>query len=381
MPPPLLEAVRTTQVFGRHARDANVALSDVSLSIGGDRPSFTAVVGESGSGKTTLARVLLGLQQPTSGNVRYKGQDLYQAGNRQRDEFRRDVQAIFQDPFEVYNPFYKVDHLLTVPIRKFGLAKGRARMGELIETALHDVGLRPEETLGRYPHQLSGGQRQRLTIARGLLIRPRLIIADEPVSMVDASLRRTILTTLRHLNEDFDISFVYITHDLATAQQVSENIIVLYRGVVVEAGDATRVISRPQHPYTQLLVSSVPEPDPTRRWGLDQVASETDADGSAGWDLPDADLPDADQSVAAAEASLDGCAFADRCPHVMPMCTQSPPPLYRLHDHQAATCFLHRDVDATVEGDVRTTFRPPGPPSTAGSLLDARGGDDGRSIS
>jgi oligopeptide/dipeptide ABC transporter ATP-binding protein len=349
MPPPLLEAIRTTQVFGRRGHrgrrgrrgrsggDANIALSDVSLSIAGDQPSFTAVVGESGSGKTTLARVLLGLQPPTSGEVRYRGGDLYKAGARQREEFRRDVQAIFQDPFEVYNPFYKVDHLLTVPIRKFGLAKGRAQMGALIETALHDVGLRPEETLGRYPHQLSGGQRQRLTVARGLLIRPRLIIADEPVSMVDASLRKTILTTLRHLNEDFGISFVYITHDLATAQQVAENILVLYRGVVVEAGDAARVISQPRHPYTQLLVSSVPEPDPTRRWGED--------------------LPDVDQSVAAAEARLDGCAFADRCPHTMPMCTQSPPPLYRLHDHQAATCFLHREVEATVAGDVGQAFR------------------------
>ncbi|MEQ7126627.1 ABC transporter ATP-binding protein [Actinopolymorpha sp. B11F2] len=354
MPPPLLEAIRTTQVFGRQPRHRNVALSDVSLRIAGDQPSFTAVVGESGSGKTTLARVLLGLQPPTSGEVRYRGTDLYKAGARQRDEFRRDVQAIFQDPFEVYNPFYKVDHLLTVPIRKFGLAKGRARMGELIEAALHDVGLRPEETLGRYPHQLSGGQRQRLTVARGLLIRPRLIIADEPVSMVDASLRKTILTTLRHLNEDYGISFVYITHDLATAQQVSENILVLYRGVVVEAGDAARVISQPQHPYTQLLVSSVPEPDPTRRWGLSQVPSQTDVTTFAG-----EDLPDADHSVAAAEAGLDGCAFADRCPHAMPMCTQSPPPLYHLHDHQAAACFLHRDIEATVEGDVSAAFRSP----------------------
>jgi oligopeptide/dipeptide ABC transporter ATP-binding protein len=353
--PPLLEADKVTQVFGAHGRQPrNVALSEASLRIDGDAPSFTAVVGESGSGKTTLARALLGLLQPTGGIVRYRGKDLYQARGKQRDDFRRDVQAIFQDPFEVYNPFYKVDHLLTVPIRKFGLARGRAQTGELIERALHDVGLRPEDTLGRYPHQLSGGQRQRLTVARGLLIRPRLIVADEPVSMVDASLRKTILTTLRHLNTDFGISFLYITHDLATAQQVSENILVLYRGSVVEAGAVSRVIQTPLHPYTQLLVSSVPEPDPTRRWA--------------------ADLPDADQTVSSPEDAPDGCPFADRCPHVMPMCTQSRPPLYRPDDHQVAACFLHKDADRTLEGDVSQAFQPAGvTPSAADAATPASG--------
>src|SRR4029077_18539785 len=147
-------------------------------------------------------------------------------------EFRHEVQAIFQDPFEVFNPFYKVDHLLTVPVAKFRLPKSKTETRDRIEQALVSVGLRPEETLGRYPHQLSGGQRQRLTVARALLPKPRLIIADEPVSMVDASLRATILGSLRKLNEEFGISVLYITHDLTTAYQISQNIIVMYGGSV-----------------------------------------------------------------------------------------------------------------------------------------------------
>lgn len=337
--PALLEADKATQVYDGRGQQRNVALSELSFQISGDYPSFTAIVGESGSGKTTMARALLGMREPTSGEIRYNGHNVYKIKGAEQLAFRREVQAIFQDPFEVYNPFYKVDHLLTVPIRKFKLAKTRADAGNLIEGALRDVGLEPKDTLGRYPHQLSGGQRQRLTIARGLLIRPRLIVADEPVSMVDASLRKTILGTLEHLNEDFGISFIYITHDLATAYQVSDNIIVLYQGRVAEAGDVSRVIKQPKHPYTQLLVSSVPEPDPTRPWSDD--------------------LPEGNRKVAAAETNgaENRCAFADRCPYVMPICTQQRPPLYQLHDDQAAACFLHEETARVVTGDVSQTFR------------------------
>ena len=164
--------------------------------------------------------------------MRYDGRRLPSAVSaRERRQFRRDVQAIFQDPYEVYNPFYRVDHVLTTPVRKFRLAATRAEGAGLIEDALRAVGLRPEEILGRYPHQLSGGQRQRVMVARALLLRPRLIVADEPVSMVDASLRATILGSLRKLHEELGISILYITHDLATAYQVADTILVLYRAV------------------------------------------------------------------------------------------------------------------------------------------------------
>ncbi len=216
----LLEARHLTKVFGggRFAKaPGTVALDDFSFRIDAEPPTITAIVGESGSGKTTLARLLLGLAAPTSGEVLYRGQNLQSLSREERKRFLRDVQVIFQDPYEVYNPFYKVDHVLETPIKKFGLAPSREKARQLMEETLNAVGLRPEETLGRHPHQLSGGQRQRIMVARALLLQPRLIIADEPVSMVDASLRATILESLRQLHLNFGISLLYITHDLTTA--------------------------------------------------------------------------------------------------------------------------------------------------------------------
>ncbi|HSH79668.1 MAG TPA: ABC transporter ATP-binding protein [Herpetosiphonaceae bacterium] len=264
----LIEAREVGKVFrgGVLGQHETIALQDFTLEIAGDRPSITAVVGESGSGKSTMARLFLGLETPTSGAIVYRGKPLRQLSGGDWRAFRRDVQAIFQDPFEVYNSFYKVDHVLTTPIRKFRLASSRRESRELIENALQAVGLKPDETLGRYPHQLSGGQRQRIMVARALLLRPKLIIADEPVSMIDASRRATVLATLHKLKATYGISLIYITHDLTTAYQISDHIIVLYGGKVVEAGDPERVVKQPQHPYTQLLISSIPQADPDRRW-------------------------------------------------------------------------------------------------------------------
>ncbi|HEV8306546.1 MAG TPA: ABC transporter ATP-binding protein, partial [Methylomirabilota bacterium] len=299
----LLEARSVTKSFGGGLLDRShtVALADFSLTIDRDRPSITAVVGESGSGKTTLGRVLLGLVTPTRGQVLYQGRDLRTMSGGNWRAFRREVQAIFQDPYEVYNPFYRVDHVLTTPVAKFGLASSRAEARALIESALEAVGLRPEETLGRYPHQLSGGQRQRVMVARTLLLRPRLILADEPVSMVDASLRATILGSLRQMTRDLDISVIYITHDLATAYQISENIVVLYRGSVVEAGDVELVVKHPRHPYTQLLISSIPLASAERTWSTEGVPN-----------------PAAIQAAGSA-----GCKFAHRCPFAASPCLEA----------------------------------------------------------
>jgi ABC-type oligopeptide transport system ATPase subunit len=266
---PLLELRHVTKEYGGGFMSQRkvVALQDFSHAIEAEPATITAIVGESGSGKTTMARILLGLESPTSGVVLYKGKDLRRHSRKERREFRRDLQAIFQDPFEVYNPFYKVDHVLSTPVAKFHLAKSKAEARKMIEQALEAVGLRPEETLGRFPHQLSGGQRQRTMVARTLLLRPKVIVADEPVSMVDASLRVTVLANLLQLKQQFGISLVYITHDLATAYQISDHIMVLHRGVVVEEGDPEQVVKRPQHSYTKLLISSIPQPDPTRPWG------------------------------------------------------------------------------------------------------------------
>lgn len=326
----LLEARDVSRVYGSGPY-VNTALDHFSLTVSGDVPSFSAIAGESGSGKTTLARLLLGFTRPTSGEVLYRGKNLWKMSRRDWLDFRREVQAIFQDPFEIFNPFYKVDHLLTVPISKFRLARSRSQARSQIEDALNAVGLRPEETLGRYPHQLSGGQRQRLTVARALLLQPRLIIADEPVSMVDASLRATILESLKKLHTDFGISFVYITHDLTTAYQICDNIIVLYRGSVAEVGDVDLVIKSPRHPYSKLLISSIPEPDVDERWDDDEVPPSR---------------------AETSRRMAIGCQFADRCPDMMPMCSQISPPLYRLDEHRAAACFLYRDVPTLKGSDM-----------------------------
>lgn len=313
---PLLELCNASKFFagGALGRDRKLALERLSFAIDADHPTITAIVGESGSGKTTLARLLLGLIEPSEGEVRYKGRSLGSLSRVGRRDFRHDVQAIFQDPYEVYNAFYRVDHVLTTPVRKFGLAATRLERQQLIEQALRAVGLRPEEILGRYPHQLSGGQRQRIMVARALLLKPRLIVADEPVSMVDASLRATILGSLRKLHAEMGISIVYITHDLATAYQLAETILVLYRASVAEAGDVELVVKAPQHPYTQLLINSIPRVSTERNWGADEGRF---AEGVSGH----------------------GCKFADRCSVRLPHCLEAPPPLYRTDPRRAAACF------------------------------------------
>ena len=265
---PFLELRNVTKVFGSGLlrKTRTVALDNVSFSINVDEPAIHAVAGESGSGKSTLGLILMGFLEPSNGQVFYRGKELTRLNRAEHRLFRQEIQAVFQDPFSVYNPFYKIDHVLHVPIAKFKLADSDAAANTLIEEALTGVGLRPEETLGRYPHELSGGQRQRIMVARALLTKPKLIIADEPVSMVDASLRATILESLSNLNRDFGISIIYITHDLTTAYHVSDDILVLYQGSLAEAGDVELVIKQPEHPYTQLLVNSIPWADLNRRW-------------------------------------------------------------------------------------------------------------------
>jgi peptide/nickel transport system ATP-binding protein len=351
----LLEARKVTKAFGGGLFDkrVTVALDDFSFAVE-STPRVTAVVGESGSGKTTLARLFLGLISPTSGEVLYDGHDLRHLNGEQRRAFLRDVQMIFQDPYEVYNPFYRVEHVLETPIAEFKLASSPQARRALIQESLRAVGLRPDETLGRYPHQLSGGQRQRIMVARAVLMRPRLIIADEPVSMVDASLRATILESLSQLNREYGMSIIYITHDLTTAYQISDNIIVLYRGSVAEAGGVDLVVREPRHPYTQLLIQSVPQPNPSRAWGSAGAQVEA-ADGSNGNVKVEVGgavgLVPTDAAVSAAAKArgghlLTGCPFADRCPHVMEICRQSPPPLFRIDPGRVATCFLYRDHNA-----------------------------------
>ena len=236
------------------------AVDKVSFTVPSGEPTIITLAGESGSGKTTIARLILGLLQISSGEIIYKGRNVRESLKHNRLEYIKNVQAIFQDPYEVYNPFYTVDRLLQLPIRKFKLAQSDDHAHELIMEVLDAVGLTPDRVLGKYPHQLSGGEAQRLAIARALLPQPDLLIADEPVSMVDMSLRAGILNVLLELKQRFKMSILFVTHDLSVAYYLSDEIIVLNRGRIVEMGDVDRVIKNPLHAYMQTLMDSIPQP-------------------------------------------------------------------------------------------------------------------------
>lgn len=276
-----------------------------------------AIAGESGSGKSTLAQAVLGMHSLTSGSIRYKGQEISALKGSAARSFRREVQAVFQDPYGSFNPFYPVGHTFDIVFRNFRLARNKPEKLQKIEEALNIVSLRSEEILHKYPHQLSGGQRQRIMMARAYLLQPSIIVADEPVSMVDASLRSMILQIMNRMKEEQNISFLYITHDLATVSQVSDEIYILYRGHVVEHGHGTRVLLDPQHPYTHQLVESIPRVH--GKWS-----------GKI-------EIPDELEST-----SDTGCPFVSRCAHAMDICSKALPASYETSEagHRTA-CWLY----------------------------------------
>jgi peptide/nickel transport system ATP-binding protein len=329
VPTPLFELRNLTKIYGSGvlSRNSSPALEDFSLTFSEETPKIITIAGESGSGKSTLANLALDFVHPTAGQILYKGKDIAKLSHRERFTFRREVQAIFQDPFGTYNPFYRVDAVFETVISKFRLAHSQAEARKQIHEALEIVGLRANEILGKYPHQLSGGQRQRIMVARAFLLKPRVIVADEPVSMIDASLQVRILDIFRNLKEAYGISFLYITHDLSTAYQISDEIFILYSGSVMENGYVDNVIQSPQHPYTQLLVSSIPVPDPSIRWEGRSTSS-------------------ASEIIERAESH--GCKFYQRCPHAMQRCTTAPPPAYPVGENQFAACYLYADVNQPV---------------------------------
>ncbi|MEL6920042.1 MAG: ABC transporter ATP-binding protein [Pseudomonadota bacterium] len=266
---PLLEFKSVSKVYG----DVT-ALHPMSFSLDGEKPKIISIVGQSGSGKSTMGGLMLGFNAPTTGQVLFEGTDVARMNGNQKLEFRKNVQAVFQDPYACFNPFYRVDHSLKFPYKRFGLER-EMPVEEKMHEACTAVGLDHGLILRRFPHELSGGQRQRLIVARALMLSPKLLIADEPVSMVDASLRATILKNIYDLKDKYGISILYITHDLATAYHVSDYVMVLYQGHVVEAGPPKEVIGDPQHPYTQMLIDSIPWPDLNRSWG-ENISEEDD---------------------------------------------------------------------------------------------------------
>ena len=263
------------------------AVDDVSFTLAASPPQIVSLVGQSGSGKSTIARNVLGLQKPTAGSVLYGGKDIFRLSRAEYDEYRRDVQPVFQDPYAIFNPFYRVDHALWKAVKKFGLASTRSAGLELIEESLRAVRLEPENVLGRYPHQLSGGQRQRIMLARVHMLRPSFIIADEPVSMLDAQVRKHFLDILLDFQREHGMTTLFITHDLSTVYYLGGEVMVITKGQIVERGPVSTVMHEPSHPYTELLLDSIPQPDPDNRWTtriqvdeLDRVDDNTPADAT-----------------------------------------------------------------------------------------------------
>jgi oligopeptide/dipeptide ABC transporter ATP-binding protein len=322
---PLLELQNGSVVFGGAlSRLPTVAVDNVSFQFHEQPPRILSMVGESGSGKTTIARCLLGLAEPTGGRVLWRGKDIFRLTGDEFRTYRREVQAVFQDPYGIYNPYYRVDRVFDVAIRKFGLASSPAESRELVMDALRAVDLRPHDILGRYPHQLSGGERQRIMLARAYLLRPKVIVADEPISMLDAAVRTLFMNILLDFKEQYGVSTLFITHDLSTAYYLGGDILVMEHGRAIEAGSVDSVMDHPAHPYTQLLLQSVPRPDPDQRWQ----------------DAPPPITLRGPALNGAGPRGRNNCLFADRCPYVMDVCRHARPRLFQLADQQAA-CYLH----------------------------------------
>ncbi len=295
------------------------ALSDVDLTLA--RGEVLALVGESGSGKTTAARALAYLDPADAGEIRLHGKLVpRRPDSRRLAQYRREVQMIFQDPYASLDPLQTVGHTIARPLRSYHLARP-AEERSAVARLLEQVGLVPAaDFLGRYPHELSGGQRQRVGIARALAVEPSLLLADEPTSMLDVSIRLTIMNLLRDLQASSAMTLVFITHDLAGAYYISDRIAILYAGRLLELGPATEVMGEPRHPYTQLLRHAAP--DPARQFGRDQ---RFEGHG----DPPDlAALPP-------------GCPFAPRCPHVSAACRDALPPLYAVGAAHTVRCVLY----------------------------------------
>ena len=298
-----------------------VAVNDISFSLDEDRPEIFTLAGESGSGKTTLSRLILRDLEPTRGKVLFEGRDL--ATIRKRSEFKefmKKVQPVFQNPFETFSPLRRVDAYLVDTAVNFRMASNRREAVEVVDDALRNVGLSLEEVSRRYPHELSGGQVQRVSVARALISHPKLILADEPVSMVDASLRMSIMNLFRELVDRLGLGVVYITHDLATAYYVCDRIAIMFRGNIVSMGEVEDVLIEPKHPYVRLLRECIPDTDLKNRWRKKIQISENDA----------------------VEYMRGGCKFAGRCPQVMEVCkTEAPQDI--IIDGALTKCHLWRN--------------------------------------
>uniref|UniRef100_A0A7C5UUU2 ABC transporter ATP-binding protein n=1 Tax=Ignisphaera aggregans TaxID=334771 RepID=A0A7C5UUU2_9CREN len=294
------------------------ALDNISFEVSIKPPSIFAVVGETGSGKTTLLRIILKLVKPDEGRILYRGIDIFKSHRGFISWYRKEVQPIFQDPYESFNPLRRVDSYL------FDVAKRVTKVDkngieDYVDSVLRYVGLSLDKVQGKYPHEFSGGELQRIAIARAIAAKPTLILADEPVSMLDASLRVNILNLFKKIKDELGTSIIYVTHDLATAYYIADQIAVLYRGSLVELGSIDKVYENPRHPYTQLLLTSILEPDPK---------------------ISEKIKPPKLSTIELKEFLAQGCKFAYRCPYVLKRCFEEEPPNVNISE-AIVKCWLY----------------------------------------
>lgn len=298
------------------------AVDDVSFTLA--REQSIGIIGESGCGKTTLLMTLAGLHDPTGGEIRFKGKNVSEFDRKEWKEFRSSVQLIFQDPFNSLDPKFTVEETLREPLMIHGFEDKDRRIRETLEQVELNP---PEQFLDRFPDQLSGGEKQRVSIARALVIEPDLILADEPVSMLDVSTQASILSLLSDLIEELGVSMIYISHDLSTVSYICHQIRVMYLGRIVENAPTKQIIDEPRHPYTQALIQAVPIPDPNHK------RERTQIDGS----------PQSPIRLG------EGCRFRDRCPEYMDICEKCPMTVDATEDHEVA-CHLYYDHNGRSQG-------------------------------
>lgn len=315
----LLKIQNLTKIYSMgsiFSRIKITAVEDVSFTV--REPEIFTLAGESGCGKTTTAKIILGFEEQTSGVILYKDEPMNKLRLKDRTKTLREIQAVFQNPFSTFNPLRTVDSYFYETLINLKIVSNKKEAQKEISQKLQAVGLSFEEFNQRYPSEFSGGQLQRLSIARALLTNPSLIIADEPVSMVDASLRMSIVNLFKDLKEKYGVSVIYITHDLTTAYYISDRMAIMFRGNIVEMGPAEEVLTNPKHPYTRLLRESVPEPDPEKQWTTRVYLAESEQE----------------------EYLRIGCKFAARCPSAMEKCRKFNPPYFEVNG-TSVKCFLY----------------------------------------
>ncbi|RKX46071.1 MAG: oligopeptide ABC transporter ATP-binding protein [Thermotogae bacterium] len=296
------------------------AVNGVSFEI--EEGQTLGLVGESGSGKTTTGRLILKLEEPTAGRIFFAGKEITSLGAEEMRRLRREMQIIFQDPLASLNPYMRIGEAVRHPLVIHSIGENKRRQREMVIEMLERVNLRPaEEFYNRFPRQISGGQRQRVVIARALITRPKFVVADEAVAMLDVSVRSQLLKLMMDLKHEFNLTYLFITHDLATTKYICDRIAVMYLGRIVEEGSFKDIYTDPKHPYTRALISAVPEPDPKAGEKKKKL-------------IPAGEVPNPIDPPS-------GCPFHPRCPYAKEVCKTAPPKLKELESGRRVACYLY----------------------------------------